>query len=65
MVRIPINGSMVQMTKLWPLLDTRTHGKPDMVRLTLRLVREFDAEAVAIISNQKLTAKVVYGLTAR
>lgn len=36
-----------------------------MVRLTLRLVREFDAEAVAIISNQKLTQKVVYGLTSR
>jgi hypothetical protein len=46
-------------------VDTRTHGKPDMVRLTLRLVREFDAEAVAIISNQKLTQKVVYGLTSR
>jgi hypothetical protein len=34
------------------------HGKPDMVKLTYRLVKEFDAEAVCIISNQKLTEKV-------
>ena len=26
--------------------DTRTHGKPDMVKLTYHLVREFNAEAV-------------------
>ncbi|KAG8695696.1 hypothetical protein FRC09_008995 [Ceratobasidium sp. 395] len=47
------------------IYDTRKHGKPDMVKLTLRLVREFDAEAVAIISNQKLTEKVVYGMMSR
>ncbi|CAE6451292.1 unnamed protein product [Rhizoctonia solani] len=47
------------------IYDTRKHGKPDMVKLTLRLVREFNAEAVAIISNQKLTEKVVYGMTSR
>jgi len=47
------------------IYDTRKHGKPDMVRMTLRLVREFDAEAVCIISNQKLTSKLVYGLTSR
>ncbi|KAI0030425.1 nonribosomal peptide synthetase 12 [Vararia minispora EC-137] len=45
--------------------DTRTHGKPDMVRLTYRLVREFNAEAVCVISNQKLTRKVVYGMMSR
>ncbi|KAI0755006.1 nonribosomal peptide synthetase 12 [Daedaleopsis nitida] len=45
--------------------DTRAHGKPDMVKLTYRLVKEFDAEAVCIISNQKLTQKVVYGMTSR
>ncbi|PIL22505.1 transporter [Ganoderma sinense ZZ0214-1] len=45
--------------------DTRKHGKPDMVKLTYRLVKEFDAEAVCIISNQKLTQKVVYGMTSR
>ncbi|KAF8609148.1 nonribosomal peptide synthetase 12 [Ceratobasidium sp. AG-I] len=47
------------------IYDTRKNGKPDMVKLTLRLVREFDAEAVAIISNQKLTQKVVYGMMSR
>ena len=45
--------------------DTRTHGKPDMVKLTYKLVREFDAEAVVIISNPTLTYKVVYGLASR
>ncbi|TFY80212.1 hypothetical protein EWM64_g3797 [Hericium alpestre] len=47
------------------IYDTRTHGKPDMVKLTYRLVREFNAEAVCIISNQKLTDKVVYGMMSR
>lgn len=45
--------------------DTRVHGKPDMVKLTYRLVREFKAEAVCVISNQKLTEKVVYGMMSR
>lgn len=36
-----------------------------MVKLTYRLVKEFNAEAVAIISNRKLTEKVVYGMTSR
>lgn len=45
--------------------DTRAHGKPDMVKLTYKLVREFDAEAVCVISNQKLTQKVVYGMMSR
>ncbi|KAG2017477.1 nonribosomal peptide synthetase 12 [Coprinopsis cinerea AmutBmut pab1-1] len=47
------------------IYDTRKHGKPDMVKLVLRLVKEFDAEAVAIISNQPLTEKVVYGCMSR
>ncbi|KAF9256543.1 nonribosomal peptide synthetase 12 [Marasmius fiardii PR-910] len=47
------------------IYDTRKHGKPDMVKLTYRLVREFNAEAVCVISNQKLTRKVVYGLMSR
>ncbi len=45
--------------------DTREHGKPDMVKLTYRLVQEFQAEAVCVISNQKLTRKVVYGMVSR
>ncbi|KAI8969609.1 nonribosomal peptide synthetase 12 [Trametes punicea] len=47
------------------IYDTRKHGKPDMVKLTYKLVKEHNAEAVAIISNQKLTQKVVYGMMSR
>ncbi len=36
-----------------------------MVKLTYRMVREFDAEAVVIISNEALTRKVVYGMMSR
>ncbi len=36
-----------------------------MVKLTYRLVREFNAEAVVIISNESLTRKVVYGMMSR
>ncbi|KIY43552.1 hypothetical protein FISHEDRAFT_53493, partial [Fistulina hepatica ATCC 64428] len=45
--------------------DTRSHGKPDMVKLVYKLACEFDAEAVVIISNQKLTRQVVYGMMSR
>ncbi|KAF5387033.1 hypothetical protein D9615_001563 [Tricholomella constricta] len=47
------------------IYNTRQHGKPDMVKLTYRLVTEFKAEAVVIISNQTLTEKVVYGMMSR
>ncbi|KIO33941.1 hypothetical protein M407DRAFT_3699 [Tulasnella calospora MUT 4182] len=45
--------------------DTDAHGKPDMVKLVHHVYKEFNAEAVCIISNQPLTQKVVYGLMAR
>lgn len=45
--------------------DTVLHGKPDMVALSLDAVRDFRAEAVICISNQKLTRKVVYGMESR
>ncbi|KAI9852935.1 MAG: hypothetical protein M1838_003729 [Thelocarpon superellum] len=45
--------------------NTRTQGRPDMVTMTYRLFREYDAEAVFIISNPKLTRKVVYGMESR
>ncbi|KAI0314081.1 hypothetical protein OF83DRAFT_1064404 [Amylostereum chailletii] len=45
--------------------DTRKHGKPDMLKLSYKMYREFEAEAVCIISNEKLTRKVVYGLRSR
>ena len=47
------------------LYDTRKHGKPDLTKLALKMVKEFNAEAVGVISNQKLTEKLVYGLNSR
>jgi len=47
------------------IYNTRQHGKPDMVKLTYSMVKEFDAEAVVIISNRRLTEKVVYGMVSR
>ncbi|KAF9013277.1 nonribosomal peptide synthetase 12 [Cyathus striatus] len=57
--------SLLQASPDAVIYDTRVHGKPDMVKLTYRLVKEFDAEAVCVISNQKLTRKVVYGMMSR
>lgn len=45
--------------------DTTESGKPDMVKLAYLAYRYFDAEAVIIISNQKLTYQVVHGLETR
>ncbi|KIY73321.1 hypothetical protein CYLTODRAFT_342438 [Cylindrobasidium torrendii FP15055 ss-10] len=47
------------------IYDTRKYGRPDMVKLTYKLVQDFNAEAVVIISNEPLTKKVVYGLMSR
>ncbi|CZS96383.1 related to non-ribosomal peptide synthetase [Rhynchosporium graminicola] len=45
--------------------NTKTQGRPDMVAITYRLLRESGAEAIAIISNKKLTQMVVYAMEAR
>ena len=46
-----------------PLIwDTDAHGKPDLSQLALQAVREIGAEAVIVISNQKLTRKVVHDM---
>ncbi|RHZ50459.1 hypothetical protein CDV55_100931 [Aspergillus turcosus] len=45
--------------------DTKKQGRPDLVRLTWDAVQEFQAEAVTVISNEKLTKKVVYGMETR
>ena len=45
--------------------NTRTLGRPDMVMLAYQLVVQSNAEAVFIISNPKLTKKVVYGMQTR
>ncbi len=46
-----------------PLIwDTDERGKPNLSALALQAVRDSDAEAVIVISNQKLTRKVVHDM---
>jgi hypothetical protein len=45
--------------------DTRRDGRPNIVTMAWRMYKEEEAEAVFIISNPKLTRKVVYGLESR
>lgn len=49
-----------------PLIwDTDKLGKPDLSKLALAAVRDTGAEAVIVISNQKLTQKVIYDMESR
>ena len=45
--------------------NTDERGKPDMVKLAYAAYEEFNAEAVIVIANQKLTQQVVFGLESR
>lgn len=45
--------------------NTREHGRPDLVRLTMALVNECSAEAVYVISNKPVTSMLVVELQAR
>jgi hypothetical protein len=45
--------------------DTRRQGRPDLVRMAYELYKAEEAEAVFVISNPKLTRKVVYGMESR
>ena len=45
--------------------DTNENGRPDLVQLAYDAVQAFDAEAVIVISNKKLTWQVVYGMESR
>lgn len=45
--------------------DTAVSGKPDLVRLALDAVRDFDAGAVFVVSNQAATRRLVRGLQER
>lgn len=47
------------------IIDTKTEGRPDMVLLTYRLYVDSGAEAVFVLSNPKVTRKVVYGMESR
>ncbi len=49
-----------------PLIwDTDANGKPDLSALAWHAAREFGAEAVIVISNQKLTRKIVHDMESR
>lgn len=60
-----IVDAVVQADAAAVVWDTRERGRPDMVLETWKLVVESDAEAVFIISNPKLTRKVVFGMESR
>lgn len=45
--------------------DTKKQGRPDLVKMGYNMVKGFNAEAVIIIANEKITKKVVYGLETR
>ncbi|KAK3898143.1 hypothetical protein C8A05DRAFT_38278 [Staphylotrichum tortipilum] len=47
------------------VIDTDVSGRVDMLPVVLRLVREFGAEAVCVISNQPMTQSLVYSLETR
>lgn len=42
--------------------DTDANGKPDLVKLAYKAYKNFNAEAIICISNQKLTQKVVHNM---
>ncbi len=45
--------------------DTTANGKPDLVKLAYQAFKEFEAEAVIVISNKKVTFHVNYELEQR
>ncbi|KAM5342759.1 hypothetical protein ACJ41O_013725 [Fusarium nematophilum] len=45
--------------------DTKKLGRPDLVKMGYNLAKSFDAEAVIVIANEKITKKIVYGLETR
>jgi hypothetical protein len=49
-------------TVIW---DTSKDGKPDLVQLARRAYRDFDAEAVLIVSNKPTTLALVHGMERR
>ncbi|RAH46373.1 integral membrane protein TmpA [Aspergillus brunneoviolaceus CBS 621.78] len=47
------------------VVDTNQSGRVDLVPMIRRIVQDFDAEAVCVISNPVFTRKVVYELESR
>ncbi|KAI9371783.1 hypothetical protein BJX61DRAFT_10284 [Aspergillus egyptiacus] len=44
------------------IIDTNSSGRLDMVPVIRQIARDFDAEAICVISNPRVTKKVVYEL---
>ncbi|KAG7445760.1 uncharacterized protein BT62DRAFT_1006787 [Guyanagaster necrorhizus] len=61
----PLVNSLLENSPEAVVYDTRKHGKPDIIKITNRFIDEFQPECVCVISNQKLTEKVIYGLRSR
>jgi hypothetical protein len=47
------------------VLDTDARGRPDLLGVAWRVYREMDAEAVFVLSNERVTREVVGGLERR
>ncbi|KAK6511346.1 hypothetical protein TWF481_000266 [Arthrobotrys musiformis] len=47
------------------IIDTKKNGRPDIVQIAYELYKNEEAEAVFIISNQKITRGTVYALESR
>ena len=45
--------------------DTDERGRPDLIKLAYAAVQAFEAEAVIVIANEKLTRMVVHGMESR
>lgn len=60
-----VMGAIMEADKDAIIHNTKTMGRPDIVPITYRLLRESGAEAVCIISNKKLTQMVVYAMESR
>ncbi|OQD78849.1 hypothetical protein PENANT_c076G07385 [Penicillium antarcticum] len=60
-----VMGMVRQMDYDPIIMDTTRCGRTDMVPIIFQQVREFDAEAVCVISNPLLTKRILYELEAR
>jgi hypothetical protein len=62
---LDIYDSVLKADSKAVVIDTRQAGRPDMVAIAYALYVESGAEAVFVISNPRLTRKVVYAMESR
>jgi hypothetical protein len=62
---LKIVGAVLKADPQAVIRNTRAQGRPDIVAMTYALVVEAKAEAVYVISNPRVTEKVVYGMESR